>query len=66
MLLPTSSDTATREGSIDAVSQLRNWELKASEGPVRTVLLISGRGMMRSRVGLLAKGSFLHTKLPDE
>ena len=39
--------------------QLRSWELRAGEGPVRTVLLIGARGAIRSRVGLLAEGLFL-------
>lgn len=66
LLLLTSGARATRAGSIGAVFQLRNWELREGEGPGKTALLISGRGMMRSRVGLLVECSFLHIMLPEE
>lgn len=55
-LLLTSGDTG-RAGSLDAIFQLRKWELREREGPA---LLMSGR------VGLLVKCSFLQVRLPDE
>ena len=38
--------------------QLRTWELRAGEGPVRTALPTGARGAMGSGAGLLAEGLF--------